>query len=691
MDLTTPVDQLGLTFRLKKSALARLNILTVEDLLLHLPFRYEDFTNAVKIRALRIDEQSVIAGKVIDIKNEYTKRRFVLQKATVQDETGSIVCTWFNQTYLTRVIHPGDEIGLVGKLEFFGKNRTFQVKEYEVLTSESGLHTTGYVPVYNETRGLSSKWLRNRINDVLTNNKPAIAEYLPKAELSKLNYKDFYTSIKECHFPKSLNDAKVARERLAFDELLLSHLAAIKRRREWEEKNKGIPMEIKNWELKIENFINSLPFTLTDGQKQAVSEIKVDLQRDVPMNRLLEGDVGSGKTIVAAIAMYIAHLNGFQSALMAPTEILANQHFKSISKLFKPLGISVGLLTGSNKGKRSSVKTKKNSNQNPSPYTLNPDITIGTHALIQKNVNFEKLGLIVIDEQQRFGVEQRSLLREKGTNPHFLTMTATPIPRTILLAIYKDLDISLLKEMPVGRQTIKTWLVPSSKRQSGYAWIKKQIIDSAFYDQAFVVCPFIEESESMNTVKAVKSEFERLQKEDLKGLKLGLLHGKMKSKEKDQVLTDFKDKKIQVLVATPVVEVGIDIPDATIMVIEAADRFGLAQLHQLRGRVGRGDKQSYCLLFTEAENEIVIKRLKYMETAHSGFELAELDLTLRGGGDLYGTAQHGVAGFKIADFSNFVLVKKAKEEAEKLIDTLSKNPSLLEKVEAVTQKLIHPD
>jgi ATP-dependent DNA helicase RecG len=452
MDLNTPVGELGLSFRLKKSALQRLNIVTLEDLLFHLPFRYEDFTNVLTIRNLKIGEQSVIRGKVLDIKNEYTKRRFVLQKAKVMDSTGSVECTWFNQTYITRIIHPGDEIGLVGKLEFFGKKPTFQVKEYEVLTSESGLHTTGFVPVYNVTSGLTSKWLRNRIADIFAKEENSIAEYLPQKELSKLKFENLYSALKTCHFPQDLKSAELARNRLAFDELLLSHLAALKRRREWEEKNKGVPFSILNFKFEILNFISSLPFTLTQGQEKALEEIKTDLQKSVPMNRLLEGDVGSGKTVVAAISMYIAHLNNYQSVLMAPTEILANQHYETISNLFKPLDISVGLLTGSSK--TSSKLTNLNSKFS---------ILVGTHALIQKNVNFEKLGLVVIDEQQRFGVEQRSILREKGTNPHFLTMTATPIPRTILLAIYKDLDISLLNELPKGRQKIKTWLVPNKK------------------------------------------------------------------------------------------------------------------------------------------------------------------------------------------------------------------------------------
>ncbi len=690
MELSTPLREVGLTYRLKTQALARLGLITLEDLLFHLPFRYEDYTNTVSLRNLEIGVQSVIQGKVLDIKNEYTKRRFVLQKAKITDGTREVECTWFNQSYITRIIHPGDTVGLVGKLDFFGRKPTFQVKDYEVLEEGNGLHTTGFVPIYSETKGLSSKWLRNRIREQLEKSQDLFKDYLTEKELTTLHFKTLYNSLVSCHFPKNLEEAKVARERLEFDELLFSHLAALKRKKEWQAKNKGIPFTIDNLQTTIDEFIKKLPFELTGGQNEAVEDIKKDLHQDIPMNRLLEGDVGSGKTVVAAIAMYISHLNGYQSVLMAPTEILANQHFKTLSDLFKPFGIKVGLLTGSSKGIASSVKgTEKK--LNASRLTLTPDILVGTHALIQKKIEFDRLGLVVIDEQQRFGVEQRSILREKGKNPHFLTMTATPIPRTILLAIYKDLEVSLLKEVPSGRKKIKTWLVPNNKKGDGYQWIKKQIKESQGLDQAFVVCPFIEESESMDTVKAAKTEYERLSKQELKGLKLGLLHGRMKGKEKDKVLEEFREKKYNVLVATPVVEVGIDFPDATIMVVEAAERFGLAQLHQLRGRVGRGDKQSYCLLFSESETEIVTKRLKYMETAHSGFELAELDLKLRGGGDLFGTAQHGFGNLKIADFRNFELVEKAKREAEALIEKLPENKILSEKVEQVSLKLINPD
>lgn len=687
MDLTTPIKEAGFVFKLKANALQRLNITTLEDLLFHLPFRYEDYTNAVKIKDLVPFKTSVIKATVLEIKNEYTRRHFVLQKAIVSDETSNLTCMWFNQAYITRVIKSGDTVGLVGKLDISKGKPTFQVKDYEILDKTHGIHTNGLVPVYSETRGISSKWLRNRVYELLQT--ATVEDFLPNDELEKLKFPRLFEAIRQCHFPENLEMASSSRERLAFDELLIAQIAALKRKNEWNTKNKGIPFKTTDYKLQTTNFINSLPFELTPGQKNAVEEITKDLQKDVPMNRLLEGDVGSGKTVVATIAMYISFLNGYQSVIMAPTEILAVQHYNSITKLLTPLGISIGLKTSSMYQVSSSKGEEKMHN---TKYIIqNTDVLIGTHALIQKGINFEKLGLVIIDEQQRFGVEQRSILREKAKNPHFLTMTATPIPRTILLALYKDLDVSLLKDMPQKRLKVKTWLVPPVKRKSAYNWIKEQIVKSDFKDQAFIVCPFIEESESMNTVKAAKTEFEKLQSEDFKDLKLGLLHGKLKAKEKNEILNDFKDKKIQILVSTPVVEVGIDIPDATIMVIEAADRFGLSQLHQLRGRVGRGNKQSFCLLFTESESSSVITRLKFMEQAHSGFELAELDLKMRGPGDMYGTRQHGIAGFKIADFSNSELTQKAKEEAENLLPKLSKLNLLAKKIEKVELTHINPD
>lgn len=674
MDLLTPIREAGLTYRLKALKLEKLGIFTLSDLINYIPFRYEDYTNNVNIRDLKIDQLSVIKGTMLELKNEYTRRHFVLQKGIIQDTTGQVSCVWFNQTYITRVIKPGDTVALVGKLEFSGRTRTFQVKDYEAITDDTqSIHTQGLVPVYSETKGLSSKWLRNRIFDLLKSDL-GIEEYLPSDVITTHTLEPLTTAYWKIHFPKEIAQSQKARERLAFNELYLAQLGALKRREEWEEKRLSTPFELNKKAIK--SFISSLPFTLTQSQQKAIDEILNDTKKSVPMNRLLQGDVGSGKTIVSAVAMYVAHLNGMQSVLMAPTEILANQHYETVKKLFEPLDVSVGLLTGSKKTVDST---------NP------PNILIGTHALLHKAANFEKLGLVVIDEQQRFGVKQRSLLREKGTNPHFLTMTATPIPRTALLVLYKDLELSVLSDMPKGRKQIKTWLVPPYKRDNAYKWIKEQIIKSNYEDQVFIVCPFIEESENAATVKAATVEFEHLSKKEFKGLKVGLLHGKMKIREKDEILQQFKDKKLQVLIATPVVEVGIDIPNATIMVIEAAERFGLSQLHQLRGRVGRNDRAAYCLLFSDSENEQVLERLKAMETAHSGFELAELDLKLRGPGDMYGTMQHGAAGFKVANFSDFELVDKTRESAERTIKNLQDHPKLLEKITSIQISTISPD
>ncbi|HVZ66879.1 MAG TPA: ATP-dependent DNA helicase RecG, partial [Patescibacteria group bacterium] len=447
----------------------------------------------------------------------------------------------------------------------------------------------------------------------------------------------------------------------------------------WEQKTKTKPFEVNKYKEVIDKFIKSISFELTNAQKKAVDEIFQDLGNTIPMNRLLQGDVGSGKTVVATISAYLAHLNGFQVALMAPTEILANQHYETISKLLEPLGVKVKLFTSS---------TKKTKNQEPS--TNNQfDIAVGTHSLIQKGVNFHNLGLIIIDEQQRFGVEQRATLAEKGSNPHVLTMTATPIPRTIFLTIYADLKVSFLNELPKGRQKIKTHLVPNEKRKKGYEWIASKI--KTEQSQVFIVCPFIEPSETLNTVKAVTEELEHLKRNVFPQFRLGLLHGKMKTAEKDKVVADFKAGKLDILVATPVIEVGIDIPTADIMLIEASERFGLAQLHQLRGRVGRGQKQSYCFLFTESKSDKTVERLTYLQTIDNGAELAEVDLKLRGPGEMFGTMQHGIPDLKIANLQDYPLFELARKEAEKIYPSFKNYPNLVAMVEKTETPKISKD
>jgi ATP-dependent DNA helicase RecG len=669
--------------------LEKLGIVTFEDFLFHLPSRYEDYSLVSKIGQIQVGETVTIQGQVLEMKNNYLRggRIRTMQRATVTDGTGSIELTWFNQPYLVRAIPENATISASGKAEIFGRKLKISGPEYEILQTDASqpLHTARLIPVYPETKGVSSKWLRRQINMLIDDHLEEITEYLPEEIIKAQHFMYLKEAIKGVHFPRTLEEATRAKERLAFDELLLMQLAAQKRRTTWKQQQIGNAFAIDKHSKEINTFIESLPFKLTTAQERAVSDILKDLSVDKPMNRLLQGDVGSGKTIVAAIAMYEAHLNGFQSVLMAPTEILATQHYLSIAKLLKEFGVNVALVTGSNKLK----KPKAGALADTEESSNNFDILIGTHAVLSEKVTFEKLGLIIIDEQQRFGVEQRGIIRQKGDNPHLLTMTATPIPRTVALTMYGDLDLSYLNEMPHGRKKVKTWLVPPEKRDGAYDWIRKQVKETD--SQIFIICPFIEVSESMMTIKAAAKEYERLRTEVFTDLKLGLLHGKLKGKEKDEVLKQFKEKQFDILVATPVVEVGIDIPNATVIMIEASERFGLAQLHQLRGRVGRGDKQSYCLLFTDSKQAQTSQRLKGMETLYSGAELAELDLKLRGPGSIYGTAQHGVPALKVASFSDTDMIQKAKHIADDLFPKLANYKELEEKVNTVTLQKVSPD
>lgn len=676
LSLDTKVYSLGGIYKRYANALEKLGIITLGDFLYHIPFRYDDFSLISKIGQIQPGEIVTIRGNVIDIKNQYTRRGFTIQKAKIKDDTGSLDVVWFNQPYIPKSISQGELISLSGKVEMKVNKFVIQSPDFEIGENDF-IHTGRLVPVYPETRGVSSKWIRRQVYKLLNENKNEIIDYLPQEIKIKSLLPDLLDSLGKIHFPNNLDEAEKSKRRLSFDELFLMQLGANVRRNEWNKNLMGKSFNIKKHQEKINEFIKKLPFELTNAQKSAVDEIFNDLSKNEPMNRLLEGDVGSGKTVVAAVSIYLAYLNGFQSVFMAPTEILAQQHYRTISTLLEPMGLMVGLQTSSNKR-----------NWKLDIGNLKFDILIGTHAVISEKVKFDKLGLVVIDEQQRFGVEQRSLLRKKGNNPHVLTMTATPIPRTIALTMYGDLDLSVLDEMPKGRKLIKTWLVPRIKRKAAYEWIKKQINQTN--TQVFIICPFIEESESMQTVKAATKEFEIL-KNVFKNYKLGLLHGKLKSKDKERVLNEFKNKKFHILVATPVVEVGIDIPDAGIIVIEASERFGLSQLHQLRGRVGRNDRQAYCLLFTDSISPQTQQRLKAMETTSVGSKLAEFDLKMRGPGEIYGTKQHGRKVLKVASFSDFDLIKKTREESEKIISELGKFPLLVQKIKEINTKQVSPD
>ena len=690
MDLKTPIKKAGGIYNRYTGKLEKLGIVTFEDFLYYFPFRYDDNSIVSEINQIQQGERVTIKGNVIEIKNQYA-RRFTIQKATVADTTGKIEITWFNQPYLTRVIHQGDFISLSGKTVQKANKVLLQNPDYEILDNDQKetIHTGRLVPIYPETRGVSSKWLRRQIYKLLQQHSQNIFEYLPSSILKENAFIEAKTAIEQIHFPSSTEFAQKARERLSFDELFFLQLAALKRKKEWREEKVAPVFDEKKHFQSIRDFIQHLPFELTFSQKAAVDSILSDLSKKTSMNRLLEGDVGSGKTVVAAIAMYLSFLSGYQSIFMAPTEILAQQHYKTISELLSPFGVKVGVATGSKKlmiGDRWQMDKKLSAISNPLSA---PDVLIGTHAVLSDKIKMDKLGLVVIDEQQRFGVQQRAIIRKKGDNPHLLTMTATPIPRTVALTIYGDLDVSFLTDMPKGRKIIKTWLAPPEKRTGAYNWIRQQIMKTE--SQAFIICPFIEESETMTTVRAATKEFEILKNEIFPDLKVGLLHGKLKAKEKNEILEKFKNGDFDILVATPVVEVGIDVPNATIIMIEAAERFGLSQLHQLRGRVGRGEKQSYCLLFTESENEQTGKRLKAMETIQNGPELAETDLKLRGSGDIYGTMQHGRKLLKIARFSDQELLEKAQKTAREIFDQLSNYPLLLEKMNVLLQKNVSPD
>lgn len=670
MTFETQVASLGFVYKAKKTPLEKLGILTLRDLLYYAPTRYETYPKPKLIREVKSDEDLVVEGKVATVNNQYLRNRKSIQKITIWDTTGEIECVWFNQIYITKAIKEGDTLRVAGKIKYSGNKKAIYVKDYEVIVpNKKIIHIADIVPVYSETRGISSKWLRNRIFERI-NSDIDYKEIIPQDYLKKHNLLDIKSAVETVHFPKDLKDVDKARFRFSYEEILVKHLSSLKIKEEWNKSLKAEKFEVDKYKKKIDKLIKSLPFELTNAQKAAVDAIFTDLGKDKPMNRLLEGDVGSGKTIVAAVSSYLAHLNGFQVALMAPTGILASQHFKTFESLLSPLGIRVELFTSN---------TKKSNEF---------DIAVGTHALIHNKVDFKKLGLVIIDEQQRFGVEQRAILRGKGESPHVLTMTATPIPRTILLTAYGNLEVSLLDEMPKNRKPIKTWLVPNEKRESGYEWIKEKIKKG---DQVFIVCPFIEPSESKTTIKAATEEFERLKLDVFKDFKLGLLHGKIKAHEKDNILKDFKDKKFDILVSTPVVEVGIDIPNATIMLIEAAERFGLAQLHQLRGRVGRGEKESFCLLFSENLTPNTEKRLKSLEKIFSGPELAEIDLQLRGPGNMYGTAQHGRMEFKFASIFDRGLINLVKNDAEKLVKELDKYKLLRDEVESTIIQKVSPD
>lgn len=671
--LDAPVTSLPGISTAYATRLKRLGIETVHDLLYHFPHRYEDYSTLKPIHRLQYGEETTVIGTIWSTQTRTTRGGGTIISSIIADASGTIEAIWFNQPYLARQLRAGRRIVLSGKVDQYLGRLVLRSPAWEPLEREL-IHTARLVPVYPLTEGLGSRWMRRLIKRVVDHWAPRLEDPLPAAVRERAGVVDLPTAIRQIHFPDDQQSAERARYRLAFDEFLSLQLRLLQQRQQWKSQE-GRPIP-RNQAL-LEAFLASLPFRLTEAQQRSLEQILTDLEQPRPMSRLLQGDVGSGKTVVATAAILMAVAAGRQAALMAPTEILAEQHYRSVSEWLAPAAdwgfgrsISVALLTGSlSRTERNKLYAALAEGQ--------VDVVIGTHALIQRNVTFQDLGLAIVDEQHRFGVIQRNILRQKGTAPHILVMSATPIPRSLALTLYGDLDLSIIDQLPPGRQPIQTrWLLPT-ERERAYAFVRSQIQQGR---QAFILYPLIEGSDKVEA-KAAVGEYERLQREVFPDLRLALLHGRMKGKEKDEVMTRFRQGEIDLLVATSVIEVGIDVPNATVMLVEGADRFGLAQLHQFRGRVGRGVHSSYCLLLSDLASpdhpqmKATWERLKAIEETQDGFYLAEKDLELRGPGDFLGVRQSGLPQLRLASLSNLQVLEHARAEAHAIFQedpTLSK-------------------
>jgi RecG-like helicase len=699
MDFETPIEQFTRISPAYKTRLKNMGILTMRDLLYHFPSRYQDFSARADIATLEVDKISCVQGVIESIKIiRIWKRHMTLIEAIVSDATGSLKALWFNQPYLAGTLKKGTIVCLAGKLvekkgAKYLSNPMYEKVRDSFETEEDYTHTGRLVPVYPETAGVSSRWLRYIIKPLLAGFSK-MPDPLPENLLGSYDFMPWRNAIKQIHFPESEEFAAAARKRFAFEELFFIQLAVLRERvRLNSEKALAIPFDA---EL-VKEFVQSLPFTLTQAQRETAFRILKDLEKPRPMNRLLQGDVGSGKTVVAMIAALATAKAGAQIAIMVPTEILAQQHYAGFSKMLSPLNIEIGLLCSKN-SRLSSYGSASKSAVLEQAKSGEVSILIGTNALIQKGVEFKNLALVVLDEQHRFGIDQRAALAKnnktnskKSLVPHLLSMTATPIPRTLALTVYGDLDLALINEMPAGRIKISTKIILPDARAKAYEMIRKEIQAGR---QAFVICPRIDPDEDKpeikrdgilfdpkadysgaDAVKAVKEEYEKLSKEIFPELKVGMMHGKMKAQEKEEIMAKLKDGKIDILVSTSVIEVGIDIPNATIMAIEGSHKFGLAQLHQFRGRVGRGEHQSYCLLFSDYPT----RRLNAMLKFDSGFELAEKDLEIRGPGEVFGSQQWGAPDLAMASLANVFLVEKSRNAAKGILQNdpdLARHPQL---------------
>lgn len=745
-------DKIEKHFRLnpiQKKALTRLSIFCVSDLLFYLPVRYTDISLVRHINSVSDGENVTILGDISNLKSKKSfKGKIPMGEALLTDITGQIKIIWFHQPYLAKMLKDGDIVRVTGKISLhntYGLTLTNpEINKEDVLPidihdslfdTKNPIDKTDWgFPIYKETRGITSKWIYHAIVKILKDDSiKNIQEYLPIPILEKYKLPKIYTALVWIHMPKNKDNADSARKRFSFEEIFFIQLARKIERKQYDEM---FSYKLKNQKKDIDDFISRFPFTPTNAQNEALSSIANDMNKENPMSRLVEGDVGSGKTFIASVASYAVIKNrpfdsaqgkpqdfgSLQVAYMAPTEVLATQLFENFISYFAHTGISIGLITGSGcrkfPSKVASFISKAFAGGMPpkeAHFSTNVEanwtnisknqllkwvkngeipILIGTHALISKSVDFKDLGLVIIDEQHRFGTNQRAkLAKKKGHAPHYLSMSATPIPRTLALTIYGDLDISVIDEMPKGRKPVITEIVSENKRDTAYEKIREELKSGR---QVYIICPRINEpdadKEKSLQMKNVTTEAQRLQKDVFKEYKVGIMHSKMTKIKKEEVMQDFKEKKIDILVSTSVIEVGVNVPNATSIVIEGAERFGLAQLHQLRGRVIRSNDQAYCYLFAEAKTQKTLDRLRAMIKAKNGFELAELDLALRGAGDLYGVKQWGVTDLGMEAIKNIKLVEIARNEAQKIADsnpTLASYPLLKNKIQKFDTQNLH--
>ena len=634
--------------------LNKLKIYTLKDLITYFPRDYEDRSKPKKIYECVDGEETLIEAIAVNKIIEIRRGKMIISKLTVRDETGICYITWFNQGYLKDKFQAGRKYRFFGKVS--NKNGRIEMNSPVYDEIDKSKNTGKIIPIYPLTYELKQNTLRKIIENGLEEVKGKLDETLPEYIIKENNLWNINKTIERIHFPHELADFNKARERLVFEELLITQLALLKLKNNYEHETNGIKFDEN---VQMSDVIEKLPFKLTKAQLRVLEEIDRDMESNKPMNRLLQGDVGSGKTVVAMIAAYKAVKSGYQAAIMAPTAILASQHLEGFQSILEQFGIRTELLISSiTKKKKTEILDKLQNGE--------IDILVGTHAILEENVIFKNLGLVVTDEQHRFGVKQRGTIASKGENPDVIAMSATPIPRTLALILYGDLDISIIDELPPNRKKIETFAVRKNMEERVNAFIVKQIEEGR---QAYIVCPLVEENEEMQ-LKSVMKLAEKYQKETFSQYKVAYLHGKMKAKEKDEIMEKFKDGEIQILIATTVIEVGVNVPNASVMVVENAERFGLAQLHQLRGRVGRGSYESYCFLIAKAKSENTKKRMEIMISSTDGFYISEEDLKLRGSGEMFGRRQSGDEEFILANiYDDMNILRCAKSEAKLLLDS----------------------